>query len=144
MRARGKKHFCPRRRATAALDSMAPCGLSLKASGVRNAASPLRGSQSGAWVFQSGGGVVLTLWCCLGHPDAIRALHVPALARKCCLGCVTRLATTEAIFKLTGYWENSFIERVIRHGKRLLRAVVESPSLEVFQNLVDVVFRDMG
>lgn len=36
--------------------------------------------------------------------------------------------------------ENCFTEGGIRHWNRLLRAVVESPSMEIFQKLVDVVF----
>jgi len=39
--------------------------------------------------------------------------------------------------------KNFFTARVIRHWTRLPRAVVESPSLERFKNLVDVALEDM-
>jgi len=39
--------------------------------------------------------------------------------------------------------KNFFTERVLKYWNRLSRAVVESPSLEVFKKLVDIALRDM-
>lgn len=36
-----------------------------------------------------------------------------------------------------------FMERVVRHGKRLSREVAKSPSLAVFKRLVDLALGDM-
>jgi len=39
--------------------------------------------------------------------------------------------------------KNFFTERVVRHWKRLLREVLESPSREMFKKCVDVALQDV-
>jgi len=39
--------------------------------------------------------------------------------------------------------KNFFTERMLRHWNRLLRGLMESPSLEAFKKCVDIALRDM-
>ena len=39
--------------------------------------------------------------------------------------------------------KNFITERVVKHRNKLLREVVDSPSLDVFKNCLDMVFRNM-
>lgn len=45
--------------------------------------------------------------------------------------------------KVLGIREYSFTERLLNHWNSLLRAVLESPSLEVLKQCVDLVLRNV-